>query len=256
MIFAIIQARMSSSRLPGKSMAKVSSRTLISILLERVSKSEKIDEIIVAIPDTENDDILSEHINELGYKCFRGDEKDVLSRYYNAYCKFKGGDSRFDSIVRITGDCPFVEPKLIDKLINKYKMGNYDYVALSEKYAEGLDVEIFSNTLLEEAFFNAKISSEREHVTLYFHNNKKRFRMYRLQNKTDDSKYRVTVDEEEDLKVIRLIYESFIEHDIEINIKNIKSFLDNNKDIFCINSHIIRNEGLIKSLKMEKKFEI
>ena len=252
MITVIIQARMGSSRLPNKVMKEVLGKPLIDYLLERVSVAEKVDRIILATTTKKEDDILAKHVAELGYSVFRGSENDVLSRYYHALNEFKVEFDNSNAIVRVTGDCPLIDSYLIDEVIKTYQERNFDYVALSPRFAEGLDVEIFSEALLTRAFNEAKLPSEREHVTLFFHNNKSLFTMHRVQNSTDDSNYRITVDEEEDFFVVKAIIEYFTENLLELNTRNIKSYLDANSKIHSLNAHIIRNEGLQKSLEKER----
>jgi spore coat polysaccharide biosynthesis protein SpsF len=252
MITAIIQARMGSSRLPNKVMKEVLGKPLIDYLLERVSIAEKIDRIILATTTKKEDDNLAKHVAYLGYDVFRGSEDDVLSRYYNAFYKFKDEFEKSNGIVRITGDCPLIDPHLIDEVIKAYQEKDMEYVSLSPRFAEGLDVEIFSETLLSQAFNEAKLPSEREHVALFFHNNKSLFNMYRIQNSSDDSNYRITVDEENDFLVVKAIIEYFVNNGLKLTTHNIKNYLDLNPNIYKLNAHIIRNEGLQKSLEKEQ----
>ncbi|MBT5399268.1 glycosyltransferase family protein [bacterium] len=253
MIIVIIQARMGSFRLPNKVMKKILNKPLIDYLLERVATAKRVDKIVLATTIKSEDDYLAEHVNSLGYDVFRGSDADVLSRYYHAFNKFKSKTDKSNAIVRITGDCPLIDAQLIDKVITEYQERNIDYVALSPDFAEGLDVEIFSETLLTQAFNKAKNPSEREHVALFFHNNKKLFNMYRVQNKTNDSCYRITVDEEQDFIVIKEIIEHFYSNNLVLNTQNIKHYLDRNPNIYNLNSHIVRNEGLQKSLEKENE---
>ena len=252
MIIAIIQARTGSSRLPNKVMKKVLGKPLINYLLERVSVAEKVDQIVLATTTKSEDDFLAKHVVSLGHNVFRGSEKDVLARYYHAFHKFKSGFKETNAIVRITGDCPLIDPHLIDEVINVYQAKSMDYVSLSPDFAEGLDVEIFSEKLLTQAFNEAKRPSEREHVALFFHNNKSSFNMCHVQNSSDDSNYRITVDEEQDFIVIKSIIEHFSKNNSVLNTENIKNYLNENLNIYNINAHIIRNEGLQKSLENEK----
>jgi len=252
MITAIIQARMGSTRLPNKVMKVVLGKPLIDYLLERVSTAEKVDRIILATTIKHEDDILAKHVAHLGYDVFRGSEDDVLSRYYNAFYEFKNEFEKSNGIVRITGDCPLIDSHLIDEVIKAYQEKDMDYVSLSSRFAEGLDVEVFSETLLNRAFNEAKLPSEREHVALFFHNNKSLFNMYNIQNSSDDSNYRITVDEEQDFFVVKAIIEHFANNFLKLNTQNIKNYLDSNPNIYKLNAHIIRNEGLQKSLQKEQ----
>jgi len=252
MIVAIIQARMGSSRLPNKVMKKVLGKPLINYLLERVCVVDKIDQIVLATTTNHEDDNLAKHVASMGYKVFRGSEDDVLSRYYNAFLDLKDQIDKSNAIVRITGDCPLIDPYLIDKVIKVYQEKEMDYVALSPNFSEGLDVEIFSEDLLIKAFNEAKLPSEREHVSLFFHNNKSLFNMYRIKNSSDDSKYRITVDEDKDFVVVKSIIEYLTNKNLVMNTHNIKEYLNNNPNIYEINANIIRNEGLYISLEKEQ----
>jgi len=251
MIVAIIQARMGSSRFPNKVMKEVLNKPLIAYLLDRVSQAKKVDKIILATTTKRGDDGLAKYVDSIGYDVFRGSEDDVLSRYYEAFKSIKSGDNK-NAIVRITGDCPLIEPGLIDKVIEKYINESMDYVALTPDFAEGLDVEIFSESLLNKSFNEAKLPSEREHVALFFHNNSEMFKMSRVKNSSDDSSYRITIDEPEDFIVIKLIIEYFDKNNLKLNFENIKHYLDENQEIFNLNANIARNEGLQKSLEKEK----
>lgn len=251
MVAAIIQARMGSSRLPNKVMKEILEKPLIGYLLENVSKAKQIDTLIVATTTNKEDDLLAKYVQEAGYRVFRGSEDDVLSRYYEAFHTLKEIET-YKGIVRLTGDCPLLQPELIDKVITTFLENDYDHVCLSEDFAEGLDTEIFKPQLLKEAYENAKNASEREHVMLYVSNNRDKYNMYQLGNETDDSNYRITVDEPEDFEVVKTIIEEFTKENKELTIKNIKEFLDQNEDIHALNSTIIRNEGLLKSLQNDK----
>jgi len=252
MISVIIQARMGSSRLPNKVMKEVLEKPLINYLLERVSLAKNVDRIIVATTTKSEDDSLAKHVTSLGYDVFRGSEDDVLSRYYHAFYEFKGEVDGPNAIVRITGDCPLIDPNLIDEVIKVYHEKSMDYVALSPGFPEGLDVEIFSEGLLMQAFNDARLPSEREHVALFFHNNPSLFNMCRVQNSTDDSSYRITVDEEQDFIAVKSIIEYFSKNNLIMNTQNIKDYLDNNPIIYNMNANIIRNEGLQISLEKER----
>ena len=251
MIVVIVQARMGSSRLPNKVMKEVLDKPLIAYLLDRVSQAKRVDGIVLATTTKSEDDELAKYVNSIGYDVFRGSEDDVLSRYYEAFKSVKSADNS-NAIVRITGDCPLIEHRLIDKVVEKYTNEDMDYVALSPDFAEGLDVEIFSETLLNKAFNKAKLPSEREHVALFFHNNSKLFKMSRVENNVDDSSYRITIDETEDFVVVKAIIEHFDKNNLELDFEEIKHYLDENQEVFNLNANIIRNEGLQKSLERDK----
>ena len=251
MIVAIIQARIGSSRLPNKEMKEVLGRPLIAYLLDSVSKAKRIDKILLATTTKLEDDGLAEYVDSIGYDVFRGSEDDVLSRYYEALKSIDSNDNE-NAVVRITGDCPLIESDFIDRVISKYVNESMDYVALTSNFAEGLDVEIFSELLLNKAFYEAKLPSEREHVALFFHNNSELFKMSRVENSVDDSRYRITIDEPEDFAVIESIIKYFYENNLELGFKEIKRYLDEHQEVFNLNVNIVRNEGLQKTLEKER----
>jgi len=245
-IIAIIQARMGSSRLPNKVMQKIAHRPMIDYLLTRLSNSKHIKKIILATSTNEENNTLAHFVQQQGYTVFRGDENNVLQRFYDTATLYDAGH-----IIRITGDSPLIDPHICDRLIEKYFADKADYAYLTEDFCEGVDCEVFSKNALFQAYKRANLESELEHVTLYFHNHADEFNITTLTNKTDDSHYRFTVDNEEDAMLVTNIIEYHIK-DIEyLTTEKIKEYLDNNPKIKTINNHIIRNEGLLKSLQKD-----
>ena len=243
----IIQARMSSTRFPGKVLRMVSGKPLIGHMIERLKHCKNVDQIIIATSEEKSNDSLCNYLSEIGMKSFRGDEEDVLSRYY-----FAAQTLNSKYIVRLTGDCPLIDPIQVDRFIKEISQEKADYVHSGPSFAEGLDTEVFTFKALREAHFGAIKSSEREHCTQYFHNNNENYNIITIDNNVDDSKYRITVDEKEDFVVVKSIFESLYSEEKPLfGISEIKKYLNENPDIFAINSSIIRNEGLIKSLKKE-----
>ncbi len=251
MILAIVQARMSSTRLPGKVMKKVLGKPLIGYLLERLTYSKRIDRIIVATSLKKENDEMCNYIKSKGFGLYRGTENDVLGRFYRATVKYNP-----KSIVRITGDCPLIDSEICDQLIDVYLKEKADYAHSGPTFAEGLDCEIFSFEALKLAYKNAKMQSEREHVTRYFHNYPELFNIIAIRNETDDSKYRFTVDEPEDFEVVRPIIEALYKENLPpFNFREVKQFLDSHLNIFQKNAHIIRNAGLLKSLRTDTRIK-
>ena len=168
MIGCIVQARMGSSRLPGKVLKKIQNRTILDYVISQIKFSKKINKIVIATTTNENDKIIVDFCIEKNILYFRGNEKDVLDRYYECAKKFN-----FQKIVRITSDNPLIEPQIIDKCIEKYEKSNCDYLSTEHPptFPQGYAVEIFSFEVLENAWKNARKPSEREHVTPYFYNN-------------------------------------------------------------------------------------
>lgn len=247
-VTAIIQARMTSTRLPGKVLMEVMSRPLLSYQIERLRFSNRIDEIIIATTTNKEDDRIAGLSQKEELKVYRGSEDDVLDRYYQTAKKYKTGN-----ILRITADCPLIDPNICDRIINVYLNSGADYVHTGESFAEGLDCGIISFRALSTAWHEAKLKSEREHVTLYIKNHPEKFDNITVENETDDRNYRITVDEQKDFIVVKAIFEDlYKETKSSFTVREIKSFLDNNPEIYTLNANIIRNEGLLKSLLEDK----
>lgn len=217
-IAVIIQARMGSTRLSGKVMKDIYGKTVLSHVIDRVRQSKLIEDIIIATTSNDMDNIIETEAIKCGVKVFRGSENDVLSRYYLA-----AESNKIDVIVRITSDCPVIDPYVIDKIIQAYLKGQNDIVTnassdLNERtYPRGLDTEVFSFESLKEAFNNAKKEYQKEHVTPYIYENSKNIYCYK--NDVDYSKYRWTLDTEEDFELITEIYKKLYKgkHDFYLN---------------------------------------
>ena len=242
---AIIQARMTSTRLPGKVFAKVMGRPLLSYQIERLRFSKRINEIIIATTTNKEDDPIAELALKEELKVYRGSEDDVLGRYYQTAKKYN-----VKHIMRLTADCPLIDPDICDSIANAYFESGVDYIRTGETFAEGLDCEIIGFEILTKAWLEAKLKAEREHVTLYIRNHPESFKITVLENETDDRKYRITVDEEEDFLVVKTILENLYKgNNSYFAVKEIKSYLDVHPEVYRLNSHITRNEGLLKSLQ-------
>ncbi len=163
-VVAIVQARMSSARLPDKVMKLIDGRPMIELLLTRLSFAKEVNQIVLATSVDERNDPLVSHVEKLGYKCIRGSETDVLERYLKA-----SHESHADVIVRITGDCPLVDPELVDDAIKLFKYKNIDYLnnISPPSYPDGLDIEVFKLSALEQAGRESQELFDREHVTPY-----------------------------------------------------------------------------------------
>lgn len=237
-VVAIVQARMGSTRLPGKVMKEVQGKPLIELLLARLSQAKQIDQIIVATSQSSKNQPLVDHVQKLGYQCYLGSEDDVLDRYYHAALMAKA-----DVVVRITGDCPLVDAALVDNAVAKFKEHQVDYYSNVEPptFPDGLDTEVFGFAALKKAFHKASSRAEREHVTPYIRHNGE-FRRSALLNDEDHSALRWTVDEADDLEVIRNIFMHF-HPDIHFRWTDILQLNVKHPDIFMSNHHIGRNEG-------------
>tara|TARA_B110000259_G_scaffold112874_1_gene128780 strand:- start:22927 stop:24951 length:2025 start_codon:yes stop_codon:yes gene_type:complete len=238
MILAIVQARMGSTRLPGKVLKEIDGQSLISILLARLSQSQFIDKIVVATTEACTDDQLAESCAEQGYSVFRGSEIDVLSRYYYTAKKYQAS-----TIVRITGDCPLIDSDIVDEVIRDFKDNLVDYTSNIEppSFPDGLDVEVFSYNVLSEAFHKANEDREREHVTSYLRE-KQHIRRSNLKNSDDVSHMRWTVDDHNDFTVVENIFKHFSPK-INFSWKDVLLLSDTEPKLFAANSGGIRNMG-------------
>ena len=237
-VLAIIQARYNSTRFPGKVVKKIGNQTILEILIKRLSKSKRISKIIVACSNNPSDKAIVDVCNKLGVNYFIGSEEDVLDRFYNAAKKYK----RY-SILRITADCPLIDPEIVDEVIYNFFVKHVDYASNTNPptFPDGLDLEIFKFSVLKEAYLNAKKSFEREHVTPFIINNKK-FKKFNLKSSKDFSSLRLTLDETKDFILIERIIKTFNKN-LHFNLKNILFFFKKNKQIFLTNNNIKRNEG-------------
>ena len=247
-LVAIIQGRMGSTRLPGKILMQVMRRPLLSYQIERLRLSKSITRIVVATTKNSEDDPVVELAQAEKVQIYRGSERDVLDRYYQAAKTFSA-----DHIMRLTADCPLIDIDICDRISNEYFTSGFDYVRTGETFAEGLDCEIMSFKALERSWRNAELTSEREHVTLYIRNHRDQFAVKIVESATDDGKYRIAIDEEADFRVVETILRNlYLRNSPYFGIETIKKFLKANPDIYALNTDIIRNEGLLKSLEEDR----
>jgi glutamate-1-semialdehyde 2,1-aminomutase len=240
MVLAIIQARMGSTRLPGKVMKAVLGKPLVGHLLERLSLSKKIDRIVVATSVDGSNDVLCDYVKSLGFEVYRGSENDVLDRYYQAARRYGA-----DTVVRITADCPLIDYLVTDRVIELFEKEKADYASnnLPPTFPNGLDTEVVSFNALETAHRQAKLEPEREHVTPYVRNTPS-FTKAHLENDADLSAERWTVDREEDFILVKDIIEHLYRPDKYFGMSEILAYKRANPEIFRVNSHIRRNEKL------------
>jgi glutamate-1-semialdehyde 2,1-aminomutase/spore coat polysaccharide biosynthesis protein SpsF len=248
-IVAIIQARMGSSRLPGKTVADVAGRPLLLHVVERVKRAGRVDKIVVASTDQPSDDPIAILCERNGIECFRGSEEDVLDRFYQA-AQANGAEI----VVRITADCPLIDPAVIDKVIARFQLGGCDYVSniLRYTYPDGLDTEVFSFAVLEGAWREAKKLSEREHVTPYLRTGKFRTANVECDSPMPAGRHRWTVDYPADLEFIRKIYEAFAGNK-DFGYQDIFHLLRERPELAIVQAETITNEGYYKSLYQQAK---
>ncbi len=252
-IAIIIQARLGSTRLPEKVLKKINDKSIIELIYKRLSRSKLINHIIVAIPKTKRDDKLAHFLKKKNIKFYRGNESDVLSRFYQTVKKFN-----LKTIVRITADCPVADPKIVDHFVKLFIKKKVDYLSNCNPwtYPDGLDVEVFNNKILNYAQKNAKKKHRLNGgVLISFLRENKKFKVYNVKcPEKDANKYRITVDEEIDFYLIKKIYDNF-KPNIHFDFKKILLMAKKNKKLFSVNSNISLNEGssLNKSQKMWKR---
>ncbi|MDD5250754.1 MAG: glycosyltransferase family protein [Rhodocyclaceae bacterium] len=246
-ILAILQARTSSSRLPGKVLAPILGKPMLARQIERIRRTTLIDALMVATSEHASDDPIETLCADIGVTCVRGSLNDVLDRYYRAACSLA---NRPEHVVRLTGDCPLTDPEVIDATIRFHLAGGYDYTSncLEPTFPHGLDVEVMRFAALEQAWKDATLASEHEHVTLFLYKNPERFRIGIYRNDVDLSGLRWTVDEAADLQVVEAIYAGLYPDHPQFATRDILNFLEANAWLKTLNTHFRRSAGLEKSL--------
>jgi len=245
---AVIQARMGSSRLPGKVLKSIVGKPMLWHIVNRVKSAVGVDEVVVATSDRDGDKPIRDFCSKEGILCFEGSEDDVLDRFYLA-AKYINADP----VIRITGDCPFADPEVISNLIKKFVNGLHDYVGVATgagalyldkgRFPDGLDAECFSFSALEKAWREASHRSDREHVTPYIWRNKDIFRCGLLMSAEDHSMLRWTVDNQVDFDLVNKVYESLYNKNITFVMADIIKFIKDNPEITKMNSGYIGKEG-------------
>ncbi len=245
----IIQARMGSTRLPNKVLAEIEGKPMLWHTINRLKFSKTSPDIIIATTDAEKDKKIVELAKNLNLQYFAGSIHDVLDRYYQTALHFN-----IEIIARITSDCPLIDPYVFDKVVKEFLNGNYDYICNTNPptFPDGLDVEIFTFEALEKAWKEARLTSEREHVTAYIYKNPNLFQLGNVSNDIDYSYLRWTVDEKEDLKFVREIYKHLYQQKKIFLMDDILKLLKEKPRLMEINSKFSRNEGYIKSLQKDR----
>ena len=212
MITCIIQARMGSTRLPGKTMEKITKdERVIDFVVEQLKFSKIIEKIIVAIPDSIEDDVTYNHLLSKKIQTYRGSLKNVLDRYYQCAKNISSS-----VIVRVTADCPLIDPEIVDKVITKFIKNKFDYVSNTHPrtFPYGTETEVFSFNALEKAWNETRNDFDREHVTPYFYKNPNKFSIGNVIQEKDQSNYRWTIDYNEDLELVKYIANNIIKKPI------------------------------------------
>lgn len=253
-ILAITQARYGSTRLPAKILKEVQGMTLLEIHLRRILKSRMVDQVKIATTGEEGSKYIVEVADKVGVAYHKGSVDDVLSRFYDTAAPEKP-----DWVVRLTSDCPLIDPGVIDEVLEFAVAHDYDYVRTDPaSYPDGLDTEVIKFSALEKAFKEASMTSEREHVTPYIWKNGSAeggtiFKSWKLRNPAGDydaENYRITIDEPEDFMVIKALIEAL---GIDKDWKTYIDYLLSHEEIRSLNGRFSYNEGYAKSLKNDKK---
>ncbi len=241
---AIIQGRMSSRRLPGKILMDIAGSPLLAHVIRRAEAAEIFDTVVFATSTDPADDPVAAYCATNGYACFRGDLNDVLERYYQAAKAYCAG-----IITRLTADCPLLDPAVIRTVAQVFDPTHHDYVsnAIERTYPDGLDTEVFSITALTRARNEAKLPSEREHVTPYIHKHPEFFRIKHVTQQQDLSAFRWTVDEPRDLEFVRAVFAELKEG--IFGQEEVLALLARKPELKSINADIACNEGYRKSLR-------
>ena len=252
-IDAIFQARLSSTRLPRKLLLKLVDRPLLSHVIERIKCAKQVSRIIVATTAKDIDDPICELLDNLSIPYYRGNEDDVLDRFYQA-SRIYG----VNHILRVTPDDPFKDPDIIDRVAQVYinSDGAYDYISniLTPSFPDGLDVEIFSFKALEKAWKEANLPSEREHVTPYLWKNPEIFKVCNIENSQDQSSHRWTIDRKKDFEFAEAVYKRLYKPGKIFLMQDILDLLGNEPELININKDSVKWEGFLKSLDEDQTF--
>lgn len=249
MIAGILQARMGSTRFPSKVLKEIREKSLLELYVNRVRPSKRIEKIVIATTDKPADDQIERLASGIGVSCFRGNENDLLDRYYQCAKKFG-----VDVIVRLTPDDPFVDHEVIDKAVDIFLKEKVDFVTnhFDPTYPEGLDIEVYSFEAMEKSWKEAKLLSEREHVFPYIQNNPDKFKIINFKQEKDFSHLRWTIDYECDYEMTKIIYDCLYDKKPIFLQEDILTLLQAHPEIAEMNSHIKRKEGVNKTKANDK----
>lgn len=248
----IVQARMGSTRLPGKVMKKVLDKPLLGYVIDALKRCEKADALVIATTENPDDDVIAHFCKTQKVSCFRGSEQDVLSRYY--LC---AKEHQADAVIRVTSDCPLVDPVVIDSMVAIYRRAypEIDYISNTRvrTFPRGMDGEVFSFAALEAAYTEAKEPYMREHVTPFIYFNEKRFKIANYVSALGNySDYRLTVDEIADFRLIKKILEELVPEKKNFGLKEVIRLLEEYPEWLKINAEVAQKE-VVQAIKEAKK---
>jgi spore coat polysaccharide biosynthesis protein SpsF len=231
---AIIQARMGSTRLPGKVLRKIEGKSMLARVAGRLRQASLLDAIVVATTDQSRDDAIVEECRRIPVAVFRGSELDVLDRYFMA-----AQAHRSDTVVRVSADCPLIDPEVVDQVVGVFGHEKPDYASntLERTYPRGLDTEVMTFGCLQRAWTEAHEPYQRVHVTPYIYQNPDKFRLRSIISEKDYSHYRWTVDTPEDLQFVRTLY-ALLENEDRFSWREVLRVLSQNSGLDSLNQHI------------------
>ncbi len=247
---AIVQARMGSTRLPGKVLLPLAGRPVLGHVVERLSHCSTLAGIVVATTTEASDDAITEFCEGADAAVFRGSEEDVLDRYYQAAAQFEA-----DPVIRITADCPAIDPAVVDQVVNGFLEGEFDLFGLMGEFPDGLDCTVFAGSALRRAWEEATLASEREHVGPYIQNHPELFHTGGIELFEGQGHQRWTLDEPEDYELLTAIFDALYRPDDPFLSGEVIEFLDEHPELMAINHNVVRNEGYITSLEDDEVIE-
>lgn len=251
MIAAFIQARVSSTRFPGKVLKPILGKAMLELEVERVRACRSIDQVVIVTSILPEDQQIVELGKRIGVDVFCGSLENVLDRFYQAAVMFKPSH-----IVRLTGDCPLIDAQVVDDMVRLYleKKCDYGTNCTPPTYPDGLDAEVFTFQALKEAYEEAVLPSHLEHVTLFMESQPERFKAVNLAHDKDISGLRWTVDEPEDFEFVKNVFERLYPSNTQFNMGDVLALLKARPELVELNQRFIRNEGLLKSQEKDKEF--
>ena len=251
MIIAVLQARFSSTRFPGKVLKPLFGQPMLVRQIQRISRAVSIDRIVVATSTEESDDPIAGLCRNIEVDCYRGSLDDVLDRMYRAAMT-----TGSKTVMRLTGDCPLADPAVLDDLNDFFFQGGYDYASNTIKptFPDGLDAEVMRLECMEAAWREAMLPSEREHVTPFIYNRPERFRLGDFRRESDLSGLRWTVDEPRDFEFVSRIYETLYDGNAAFSTTDVLQLLRDQPELKLINSGQERNQGYQASLQADQTF--
>lgn len=244
---AIIQARMSSTRLPGKVLKLLAGKPVLEHVVRRVQQSSYVNKVVVATSVDESDNLIENWSKENNIDCYRGSLNDVLDRFYQVAKLYKAKD-----ILRITADCPAIDYTILDEVIKRHQQGDYDYYSLKGDFPDGLDCTVISYKALSKAWMNAKLDSEREHVGPYIEKHPELFKSGGYEKFKNLSHLRWTLDEPNDYEFLKIVFDELYKINNYFGYELILSLIKQKPYLNNINNKIIRNEGYLNSIKNDK----